>query len=46
MDGEYASTIGDLDFFMRKDMIHVAEIRAGRRVADWFVRNVNRSLVL
>ncbi|KAI9007769.1 RNA polymerase I-associated factor PAF67-domain-containing protein [Hyaloraphidium curvatum] len=44
LDGEYAPTIQDLDFFLRKDMIHVAEQKVGRRMADWFIRNINRTL--
>jgi translation initiation factor 3 subunit L len=39
LDGEYSPT-SDLDFYLKQDMIHIAESKVGRRYADWFMRNV------
>ncbi|RKP34077.1 RNA polymerase I-associated factor PAF67-domain-containing protein [Dimargaris cristalligena] len=41
LEGEYAPS-SDLDFYLRQDMIHIAESKVGRRYADWFIRNINK----
>jgi translation initiation factor 3 subunit L len=41
LDGEYGPT-SDLDLYIDQDMIHVVESKPGRRVADWFIRHVNK----
>ncbi|KAI8815456.1 RNA polymerase I-associated factor PAF67-domain-containing protein [Cladochytrium replicatum] len=41
LDGEYAAT-SDLDLYLKEDMIHIAESKVGRRVGDWFIRNINK----
>lgn len=38
LDGVYA-TSSDLDFCVKQDMIHITEIKASRRVGDWFIRH-------
>ncbi|KAG9304643.1 hypothetical protein G9A89_020207 [Geosiphon pyriformis] len=41
LEGEYVTT-SDLDFCLKKDMIHIAESKIGRRYGDWFLRNINK----
>ncbi|KAI9031525.1 RNA polymerase I-associated factor PAF67-domain-containing protein [Phycomyces nitens] len=41
LEGEYQPT-SDLDFCLKQDIIHIAEIKIGRRYADWFLRNITR----
>ena len=41
LDGKWGMT-SDLDFYLSMDMIHISETKAGRRVAEWFVRNINK----
>ncbi|KAL0074830.1 RNA polymerase I-associated factor PAF67-domain-containing protein [Phycomyces blakesleeanus] len=41
IEGEYQST-SDLDFCLKKDIIHIAEVKIGRRYGDWFLRNISR----
>ncbi|KAJ3296841.1 Eukaryotic translation initiation factor 3 subunit L [Blyttiomyces sp. JEL0837] len=38
-EGEYASA-SDIDFYVKQDMIHIAESKVGRRVGDWFIRHI------
>ncbi|KAL2918706.1 hypothetical protein HK105_201540 [Polyrhizophydium stewartii] len=32
----------DLQFYLSQDVIYIAENKVGRRVADWFIRNMNK----
>ncbi|KAI9311986.1 RNA polymerase I-associated factor PAF67-domain-containing protein [Dichotomocladium elegans] len=41
LDGEYLPT-SDLDFCLKQDVLHIAESKVGRRVGDWFLRQLNR----
>ncbi|KAJ1569964.1 Eukaryotic translation initiation factor 3 subunit L, partial [Nowakowskiella sp. JEL0078] len=41
LDGEYEST-ADLNFYLKLDMIHIAETKIGRRMGEWFIRHINK----
>lgn len=41
MGGEYGQTT-DVDFYLKQDMIHIIESKSGHRVADWYIKNINR----
>lgn len=41
LDGDYVPT-SDLDFCLKQDVLHIAESKVGRRVGDWFLRQLNR----
>ncbi|KAJ3168732.1 Eukaryotic translation initiation factor 3 subunit L [Irineochytrium annulatum] len=41
LDGEISST-SDLDFYIKEDMIHISESKVGRRIGDWFIRNIEK----
>ncbi|KAJ3412971.1 Eukaryotic translation initiation factor 3 subunit L [Chytridiales sp. JEL 0842] len=41
LEGEYSSTT-DLDFYIKQDMIHISETKVGRKVGDWFIRNIGK----
>jgi len=35
--------ISDLDFAIQQDMIHISEAKIGRKLVDWYLRNLTRS---
>ncbi|TPX57971.1 hypothetical protein PhCBS80983_g03445 [Powellomyces hirtus] len=41
LEGEFGPTT-DLDFYLKKDLIYIAESKQGRRVGDWFIRHINK----
>ncbi|RKO91609.1 translation initiation factor 3 complex subunit L, partial [Blyttiomyces helicus] len=41
LEGEFGSA-SDLDFYLRQDLIYIAESKVGRRVGDWFIRHINK----
>ncbi|KAI9346979.1 RNA polymerase I-associated factor PAF67-domain-containing protein [Obelidium mucronatum] len=41
LEGEYSSP-GDLDFYIRQDMIHISESKVERRIGEWFVRQIGK----
>ncbi|KAJ3103436.1 Eukaryotic translation initiation factor 3 subunit L [Phlyctochytrium planicorne] len=41
LDGEFASSF-ELDFYIKDDMIHILESKAGRRIGDWFIRHIEK----
>ncbi|KAI8817716.1 RNA polymerase I-associated factor PAF67-domain-containing protein [Fimicolochytrium jonesii] len=41
LEGEFGPTT-DLDFYLKQDLIYIAESKPGRRVGDWFIRNINK----
>ena len=42
LDGEVVTT-NDLDYAMQGDLIHVSEAKVGRRLVDWYLRNLARA---
>ncbi|KAJ3343382.1 Eukaryotic translation initiation factor 3 subunit L [Gonapodya sp. JEL0774] len=40
LEGDYANTIQDLDFYLKQDMIHVSENKLVRRTADYIIRKL------
>lgn len=42
LEGEVANTV-DLDYAMQGDLIHVSEAKVGRKLVDWYLRNVART---
>ncbi|KAJ3300164.1 Eukaryotic translation initiation factor 3 subunit L [Borealophlyctis nickersoniae] len=40
-EGEFGPT-SDLDFFLKQDLIYIAESKVGRKVGDWFIRHINK----
>jgi len=49
LDGEFQAG-SEVDFYIDKDMIHIADTKVGRRYGDYFIRHIhmcdelNRSL--
>ena len=41
LEGEWGMS-SDLDFFLVKDMTHIAETKVARRVGEWFARNISK----
>ncbi|KAJ1954413.1 hypothetical protein IWQ62_005764 [Dispira parvispora] len=41
LEGTYSPAF-DLDFYLREDVVHIAEYKVGRRYADWFIRHINK----
>ncbi|ORY47734.1 hypothetical protein BCR33DRAFT_714808 [Rhizoclosmatium globosum] len=41
LEGEYSSP-GDLDFYMRGDMVFISESKVERRIGEWFVRQIGK----
>lgn len=39
--GEYGQTT-DIDFYLKQDMIHIIESKSGHRVADWYIKQINK----
>ncbi|TKA67322.1 Eukaryotic translation initiation factor 3 subunit L [Cryomyces minteri] len=42
LDGEVVNS-SDLDYAMQGDLIHVSEVKVGRRLTDWYLRNLART---
>jgi translation initiation factor 3 subunit L len=42
LDGDVA-TSGDIDYAMQGDLIHVSEAKVGRKLVDWYLRNLSRT---
>ncbi|KXS17778.1 eukaryotic translation initiation factor 3 subunit 6 interacting protein-like protein [Gonapodya prolifera JEL478] len=40
LEGEYANTIQDLDFFLKQDMIHISENKLVRKTAEYIIRKL------
>lgn len=41
LDGEFQST-SEVDFYIDKDMIHIADTKVARRYGDFFIRNIHK----
>ncbi|CAG2181675.1 unnamed protein product [Oppiella nova] len=41
LDGEFHSE-SDVDFYIDKDMIHIADTKVARRYGDWFLRQIHK----
>ncbi|OAA67077.1 eukaryotic translation initiation factor 3 subunit [Niveomyces insectorum RCEF 264] len=42
LGGEWVS-VSDLDYAMQGDLIHVSEAKVGRKLVDWYLRNLSRT---
>jgi translation initiation factor 3 subunit L len=42
LEGEMTHT-NDLDFALQGDIVHVSEAKVGRRLVDWYLRNLQRT---
>jgi len=42
LEGELTHT-SDLDFALQGDIVHVSEAKVGRRLVDWYLRNLQRT---
>lgn len=42
LEGE-AVNAGDLDYAIEGNLIHISEVKAGRRLVDWYLRNLART---
>ncbi|KAI9673425.1 MAG: hypothetical protein M1817_002887 [Caeruleum heppii] len=42
LDGDVVGS-GDLDYAMQGDLIHISEVKVGRRLVDWYLRNLART---
>ncbi|KAI9792254.1 MAG: hypothetical protein M1835_007972 [Candelina submexicana] len=42
LDGDVVNT-NDLDYAMQGDLIHISEAKVGRRLVDWYLRNLART---
>ncbi|EPE10972.1 eukaryotic translation initiation factor 3 subunit l [Ophiostoma piceae UAMH 11346] len=42
LDGEWTN-VSDLDYAMQGDLIHVSEAKVGRKLVDWYLRNLSRT---
>ncbi|MCJ1373731.1 hypothetical protein MMC20_004960 [Loxospora ochrophaea] len=42
LDGDVVNT-NDLDYAMQGDLIHISEAKIGRRLVDWYLRNLART---
>lgn len=42
LEGEMTHT-SDLDFALQGDIVHVSEAKVGRRLVDWYLRNLQRA---
>ncbi|CAK7198350.1 hypothetical protein SEUCBS139899_001011 [Sporothrix eucalyptigena] len=42
LDGEWVN-VSDLDYAMQGDLIHVSEAKVGRKLVDWYLRNLSRT---
>ncbi|SPO02950.1 probable eukaryotic translation initiation factor 3 subunit 6 interacting protein [Cephalotrichum gorgonifer] len=42
LDGELVN-VSDLDYAMEGDLIHISEAKVGRKLVDWYLRNLQRT---
>ncbi|KAK3692187.1 translation initiation factor 3 complex subunit L [Podospora appendiculata] len=42
LDGELVNA-SDLDYAMQGDLIHISEAKVGRKLVDWYLRNLSRT---
>ncbi|KAH8653503.1 RNA polymerase I-associated factor PAF67 [Xylariales sp. PMI_506] len=42
LDGEWVN-VSDLDYAMQGDLIHISEAKVGRKLVDWYLRNLSRT---
>ena len=42
LEGEMTH-ISDLDFALQGDIVHVSEAKIGRRLVDWYLRNLQKA---
>ncbi|KAK8015511.1 hypothetical protein PG996_011459 [Apiospora saccharicola] len=42
LDGEWVN-VSDLDYAMQGDLIHISEAKVGRKLVDWYLRNLART---
>ncbi|GKT54016.1 eukaryotic translation initiation factor 3 subunit L [Colletotrichum tofieldiae] len=42
LDGDLVN-ISDLDYAMQGDLIHISEAKVGRKLVDWYLRNLSRT---
>ena len=42
LEGDVVNS-NDLDYAMQGDLIHVSEAKVGRRLVDWYLRNLART---
>ena len=42
LEGDVAAG-GELDYALQGDLIHVSEVKVGRRLVDWYLRNLGRT---
>ncbi|ORY69597.1 eukaryotic translation initiation factor 3 subunit L [Pseudomassariella vexata] len=42
LDGEWIN-VSDLDYAMQGDLIHISEAKVGRKLVDWYLRNLART---
>ena len=42
LDGDVVNG-SDLDYAMQGDLIHISEAKVGRRLVDWYLRNLART---
>ncbi|KAK3368162.1 eukaryotic translation initiation factor 3 subunit L [Podospora didyma] len=42
LDGELVN-VNDLDYALQGDLIHISEAKVGRKLVDWYLRNLSRT---
>ncbi|KAL2111587.1 hypothetical protein VUR80DRAFT_9797 [Thermomyces stellatus] len=42
LDGDLVN-VSDLDYAMQGDLIHISEAKVGRKLVDWYLRNLSRT---
>ncbi|ODA82668.1 hypothetical protein RJ55_01176 [Drechmeria coniospora] len=42
LDGEVVN-VSDLDYALQGDLIHISEAKVGRKLVDWYLRNLSRT---
>ncbi|KAK4189543.1 translation initiation factor 3 complex subunit L [Podospora australis] len=42
LEGEWVNT-SDLDYALQGDLIHISEAKMGRKLVDWYLRNLSRT---
>ncbi|KAH6661172.1 eukaryotic translation initiation factor 3 subunit L [Truncatella angustata] len=42
LDGEWVN-VSDLDYALQGDLIHISEAKVGRKLVDWYLRNLSRT---
>ena len=41
LEGEFQAA-SEIDFFIDKDMVHIADTKVARRYGDFFIRNIHK----